>query len=241
MPDRHAKGKGRATQFDSDDAVVPKGNAAKSKEKTLVTTSSGRSPIIHRLYIEPSHEALIRQLGGEIWQESLEYFLNQILPPIRSEIKVERILKQCITNKTLRRNRRRNRRTKKYSWTFSSPGTDGSSSSETKTFVELLKDIFDAIEDAALGGILPKPSPTCYLYSHGQHSLWPTVDNDIKADATLFLNSPDDTYPEEYEGRHWYNSAFSILTRKSESDESEVSAWIYHIASFYSNIILYSI
>ena len=232
----HGKGKGRAVCLDPTESLDTNHEAETAKSDNPAAVTTDGSSGVRRVYLRPRPEAMIKVLGGKVWLESLDYFFSRILPPIRLDLDADRILKHCITNKTLRTNRR----TKKYSWTFA-PKKNGRRTS-TKNCNNFLKNIFDTIIETASEQVKsPKPSPTCYLYSHGQHSLWPTADRNISADATLFLNSPDDTYPEEYEGRHWYNSAFSILTRKSESDDSEVSAWIYHIASFYSNIILYSI
>ena len=149
----------------------------------------------------------------------MDYFFDYILPPIRPEFSIDKILDYCIAKRILRKYTTTN----KYYWEGLPQSPRDSSSHETDVSNKPLVKIFDAITEATRETSGPRLFPTNYLYADGNNATWSERGSRIKPDAQLFVSDPNDTYPKSLAGKHWYNSALSLHFKKAEKGAYDVN------------------
>ena len=232
----HGKGKEKEVSFDFSNSGTPvpdRVNSFRCDRKaieestsvsleTLIEPRSGDNHKVRGSFAENIRHALIKHIGGQVWSESVKYFFDNVLPPIRPEFNIDKIMEQCIKDETLIYDKV----SMKYYWEGFSTSSMRSKTRETEVYNKPLKDVFDAITNAA-SKVVETPEKTCYLHTDGGRATWSLADSDIKPDGHIFLNCTGDTYPEILEGRHWYNVAFTYHFKKSATsvnDKYEVSS-----------------
>ena len=161
----------------------------------------------YTLYLEPRREEIVQYTGGEVARGSMEYFFGHVLPPVRPGFNIDRIIEYCIKDRILYRNNR----TRTYSWSCLPRRPNLRNVHESDVYDTPIVKLFDTITKAALKDAKKVDlKPTCYAHSNGERATWSLKGSEITPDAHLYLSSSDDSYPKKYDGKHWYNAAFSF-------------------------------
>ena len=163
---------------------------------------------------------VIENLDNEVRMGNMDYFFNNILPPIRPEFDIEQIFKYCIKKKILTKGPH----SENYIWGVVPKGLDDPSD---RAYVKLFMRIFHAVIKAAqetstsnIGTIPFKPIDGGKArlsdydrYSHEELSPYVYVENrNVKFKGSI-------------RSRHWYTSGFGFHFKESNDDEFGVSVF----------------
>ena len=149
---------------------------------------------------------------------NLDYFFENILPPISSELSTDRVFERCVKNEILTKEPRE----EKYTWRVIPKDSDDPSD---RVYVKPFMKIFHAVIKAAqetstsnIGTIPFKPIDGGKArlsdydrYSHEELSPYVYVENrNVKFKGSI-------------RSRHWYTSGFGFHFKESDDEELSVS------------------
>ena len=194
---------------------------------TPVRERLGENSSVLSLYVLRQRDAIIYHIGSEVAEDSMDYFFQNVLPPIKPEFDIDRILARCVRNKLLAIHRP----TGKYHWTCFKLESE-CHTHETKVYNGPITEIFNEITKAALDDIQsPKPEVTCQIHADGNKATWSLKESELKPDAHLFIKSPYNTYPEMLDGKHWYNVALSLHFKKTTKSVEDRYKVRFHVTT----------
>ena len=153
----------------------------------------------------------------------VDFFFNNILPPINPKFNVKRIINYCIKKSLLKVSD-----CGSYVWSSFSEDPQDNDNHETAVF-DPLKNIFKFVKDSAVKTRKKRsrcPSPITYLHVDGNKATWSEKKSDLKPDAHVYLNKHNLGYPVGTEDRHWYNSVFVLEFKKHSNEEARVRSYI---------------
>ena len=166
----------------------------------------------------PSRLKVIEKLNNEVRMGNLDYFFENILPPISSELSTDRVFERCVKNEILTKEPRE----EKYTWRVIPKDSDDPSD---RVYVKPFMKIFHAVIKAAqetstsnIGTIPFKPIDGGKArlsdydrYSHEELSPYVYVENrNVKFKGSI-------------RNRHWYTSGFGFHFKESDDEELSVS------------------
>ena len=185
-------------------------------------------------YVKSQRQALIEYLGGEVCWSPIDFFFNNILPPINPKFNIKRIINYCIKKSMLKVDD-----CGSYVWSSFSEDPQDNDNHETAVF-DPLKNIFKFVKDSAVKTRKKRsrcPSPITYLHVDGNKATWSEKKSDLKPDAHVYLIEPELGYPENTCNRHWYSSVFVLEFKKHIDKESQVT--LFFLCNYNAETLLF--
>ena len=170
-------------------------------------------------YVERQRMQLLASLGWECFSDTIEYFFDHVLPPLRPELNVDDIFKKCIVKNLLAIE------DEKFKWSGFSDDPCGMGKHETEIYNAPLKKLFNGITKIAEelltppGASLTALPHKSYFHPDGSKPTWSEKKNASKPDAHVFMVTPDKGYPTG--DKHWYNVACSFQFKKADKKDKK--------------------
>ena len=166
-------------------------------------------------YVKRQRRELIASLGWECFEGTIEYFFEHVLPPLRTDLKVDDIFEGCLKQGLLIAHEEAER----YEWSGIPDNPTGRH--ETEIYNEPLKNILEEITEIAedLSPILNPLTHKAYFHPDGSKRTWSEKGIASKPDAHVFMVTPDKGYPTG--DKHWYNVACSFQFKKADKKDKK--------------------
>lgn len=167
------------------------------------------------------YSKVIDTLNNEVRMGDLDYFFQNILPPIPSKLNIGHIFDHCIKNEILTKGPH----SENYTWELVSKDLDGPSD---RVYVNPFMKILHAIIKAAQETSSSKTGRIPFIPKDGGKARLSDYD-DYGHEETLspyvYFENCNVKFKGSIENRHWYTSGFGFHFKKSNEDEIDVSVF----------------
>ena len=169
---------------------------------------------INPLGVAYRRSEVIENLDNEVRMGNMDYFFNNILPPIRPEFDIEQIFKYCVKKKILTKGPK----SKGYTWKAVPKNAKGLSN---RVYVNPFMRIFRAVIKAAQETSSPKTTRTPFMPVDGRGIKLSVSDE--KPRPFVYIENPNVIFPGTIKERHWFSAGFGFHFKGKKVDEFDVS------------------
>ena len=176
---------------------------------------------INPLGVAYRRSEVIENLDNEVRMGNMDYFFNNILPPIRPEFDIEQIFKHCVKKKILTKGPK----SKGYTWKAVPKNAKGLSN---RVYVNPFMRIFRAVIKAAQETSSPKTTRIPFMPVDGREANLsddPELLPEEKPSPYVYIKNPNVSLPKPVENHHWLSSGFGFHFKESDDEEFSVSAF----------------
>ena len=177
--------------------------------------------------LSPLPPRVIEKLKNEVRMGDLDYFFDNILPPIRPKFDADRIFNHCVKNEILTKDPQ----SESYTWKFIPKDMRNF---DHRAYVDPFMEISRAIIKAARKTSTSKITRVPFILKDGGKS--ELSDNDDYPEELcpyLYFENRNVRFKGRMEDRHWYTSGFGFHFRGLEKDEIRVSVFSLRSCHFY--------
>ena len=169
---------------------------------------------INPLGVAYRRSEVIENLDNEVRMGNMDYFFNNILPPIRPEFDIEQIFKYCVKKKILTKGPK----SKGYTWKAVPKNAKGLSN---RVYVNPFMRIFRAVIKAAQETSSPKTTRIPFMPVDGRGIKLSVSDE--KPKPFVYIENPNVIFPGTIKERHWFSAGFGFHFKGKKVDEFDVS------------------
>ena len=158
---------------------------------------------------------VIKLLNNEVRMGNMDYFFNNILPPIRPEFDIEQIFKYCVKKKILTKGPK----SKGYTWKAVPKNAKGLSN---RVYVNPFMRIFRAVIKAAQETSSPKTTRIPFMPVDGREANLsddPELLPEEKPSPYVYIKNPNVSLPKPVENHHWLSSGFGFHFKQLDGDD----------------------
>ena len=160
-------------------------------------------------------------LKNEVRMGDIDYFFENILPPISPELNINHIFDHCVKNEILTRELH----SKNYSWKAVPKDIDDLSNRVyVKPFMKILHAVTKAAKETNTSNISRIP----FIPIDGGKARLSDYDdyrNEESLSPYVYIENPKVSFKGSIRNRHWYTSGFEFHFKESNDDEFGVSVF----------------
>ena len=167
--------------------------------------------------LPPLPPRVIEKLKNEVRMGDLDYFFENVLPPIQLKLDTDRIFNHCIKNEILTKDPQ----SESYTWKFIPKDMRNF---DHRAYVDPFMEISRAIIKAARKTRSHKITRVPFILKDGGKS--ELSDNDDYPEELcpyLYFENRNVRFKGRMEDRHWYTSGFGFHFKRSDEDDIDVS------------------
>ena len=157
---------------------------------------------------------VIENLDNEVRMGNMDYFFNNILPPIRPEFNIEQIFKHCVKKKLLTKGPK----SKGYTW---KAVPKNAKVLTNRVYINPFMRIFRAVIKAAQETSSPKTTRIPFMPVDGRGIKLSVSDE--KPRPFVYIENPNVIFPGTIKERHWFSAGFGFHFKGKKIDEFDVS------------------
>ena len=170
--------------------------------------------------LPPLPPRVIEKLKNEVRMGDLDYFFENVLPPIQLKLDTDRIFNHCIKNEILTKDPQ----SESYTWKLIPKDMRNF---DHRAYVDPFMEISRAIIKAARKTSTSKITRVPFILKDGGKS--ELSDNDDYPEEELcpylYFENRNIRFKGRMEDRHWYTSGFGFHFKRSDEDDIDVSAF----------------
>ena len=172
---------------------------------------------------------VIKLLNNEVRMGNMDYFFNNILPPIRPEFDIEQIFKYCIKKKILTKGPK----SKGYTW---KAVPKNAKVLTNRVYIDPFMRIFRAVIKAAQETSPPKTTRIPFMPIDGREARLsdnPEFLSEENLSSYVYVENPMVNFPGSIEERHWLSAGFGFHFKGEKGDEADVSTFLFSFQAIY--------